>query len=158
MLRGPVSEQFERSSFVMSPPSSPMFDGSVKPLLPARPQPKLFFACGITPLAFRRIISTGSSPVHARHVHSKKRSVEVLRPGTEPTLELVPRCIEVGQIGKFTEFLGQPPCKNRGNFSVNVRRSVRVLPNAPWSLQRAILSCLRFVRAPHSGGMPPVKL
>ena len=31
MLSGPVSEQFERLSCVMSSPSSPMFEGSVKP-------------------------------------------------------------------------------------------------------------------------------
>ena len=38
---------------------------------------------------------------------------KALRPGAEPTLELVVRCVEVGQIEKCTEFLWQTPCKSR---------------------------------------------
>ena len=37
-------------------------------------------------------------------------------------------------------------------------RSARVLSSLPSSPQEAILSSLRFVRAPHSGGIPPVNL
>ena len=56
MLSGPVSEQFERSSFVMLSPSSPMFEGSVKPVLSNNPNAPMM------PFAFMRIISSGNSP------------------------------------------------------------------------------------------------
>ena len=38
-------------------------------------------------------------------------SVEALRPGAEPTFKLIIRHIEVGQMDKFAEFLGQFACQ-----------------------------------------------
>ena len=111
MLSGPVSEQNERSSFVMSSPSSPIFDGIVKPLLPRNPQ--LYSPPGIMPFAFMRIISRGSSPVHA---HTKLQVNDPLR------------------------------------------RSDRGMSSLPSSPHATILRDLRFVRAPHSSGIPPVNL
>ena len=38
-----------------------------------------------------------------------------LSTGAEPTFELITRYIEVGQIDKFTESLGQFACQNQWN-------------------------------------------
>ena len=65
-----------------------------------------------------------------------QQTMELLRPGAEPTLEPIARHIEVGQIDKFAEFLGQ--------FSCQKLWMLRGLPPSP---QFASLSFLRFVRA-----------
>ena len=44
------------------------------------------------------------------------------------------------------------------NCSVTGLLSTRVLSSLPSRLQLAMLSSLRFVRAPHSDGIPPVNL
>ena len=41
------------------------------------------------------------------------RSLMELSTGAEPTLELILRRVEVGQIDKFTEFLGQLACQKQ---------------------------------------------
>ena len=75
--------------------------------------------------------SLGNCPAKkSGHINTK---AEPLRPGTEPTLELIVACIENFQIHKFAEFLGQLSCQ-KGNTSTRImKRSDRVLPILPWS-------------------------
>ena len=41
------------------------------------------------------------------------RSLMELKPGAEPTLEVITAHIEVGQIDKFAEFIGQLACETQ---------------------------------------------
>ena len=84
--------------------------------------------------------------------------VQPLRPDAESTSEHILACIENLQIHKFAEFLGQLSCQ-KGNTSTRImKRSDRMLSGLPSSPHATILRDVRFVRAPHSDGIPPVNL
>ena len=83
---------------------------------------------------------------------------EAAQYGAELTLNLVERHVENSQIDEVTECRGKAAYRKMAIVSTKITRSDRMLSGLPSSPQKNILSSLRFVRAPHSGGIPPVNL
>ena len=80
-----------------------------------------------------------------------------LRPGAEPTLELIVRHIEVGQIGEIAEFLGQLACPKKCNVSKMRRsRSDRML-SGPVRWLSDTSRTVKLARSPSSLGRQPTE-
>ena len=151
MLSPPRRLWLQRSISVTESPSSPMLDGSINPAFP-------FNSTVRFSTNFQRKRATGISPENPKTQVSTNK-YEVLRTDAELTFNLVVVDIEPFQIHEFAELLRQLSCKKKVTTSTrNLKRSVRMLSSLPSRPQKDILISLRFVRAPHSGGIPPVNL
>ena len=69
---------------------------------------------------------------------------------------MVVRHVEDSQIGKVAKLLGKAAYRKKRDYQHKITRSDRVLSSLPSRLQLAMMRFLRFVRAPHSDGIPPV--
>ena len=71
-------------------------------------------------------------------------------------LELIDVQVELGQIDKFAELLGELSCKNV-KMSANRQHMYAGTYNLPWNRLNCSWSCFRLMRLPSSFGNSPAK-